>query len=312
MRILITGVNGFLGRHLAKTLIARGHEVTGFGRSVKCEVTGISNYVQGDVLDQPAIERAMQGLEAVVHLAALTAHRDIIDNKFNALETSYLGTKRVLDAFSHCLSMKKFLYSSTGKVYGKAKPLPFTEELPPQPLNVLGKSKFMTEQLIEFYSHFQPNRTTPKDLYFQKKSYLILRIFNVYGPDQRDNFLIPTILNQLKDDPSRVSLGDVTSKRDYIYIDDAIRALVLTLESDAIYGYSVFNVCSGQSRSAEEIVSEISALLGRRIEIRTNPELYRTDEVPDEYGSYDCIRKTLGWTPQNFLRDGLKKTLEKS
>ena len=278
MNILITGVHGFIGKKLAAALIARHHYVIGLGRQETTEVKNIT-YIQGDILDTQAVQKAMKGVHAVVHLAALTAHKDIVDNKFQALETNLKGTQNILQAFTKSKTAAKFIYSSTGKVYGKIQSLPITEEHPTLPLNSLGKSKLITEQLIDFYA-------TPH------KSSLIFRIFNVYGPQQKENFLIPTILKQLQK-TTHLTLGDIKVKRDYTYIDDIINAFLLAIEQDLPTGVSIFNLCSQQGVSAEEIVQQMSKITKHNITIEVNQNLLRKDECPIEYGSFQKAKAIL-------------------
>lgn len=294
MRILITGINGFIGQHLAYTLIQRGHFITGLGRSKKCKVNNIKTYYEGTVLDEKLVETASRDMEAVIHLASLTSHKDIVDNRSKTLETNILGTKNVLDSFSKSKKLKKFLYASSGKVYGKIIHLPISENHPTSPQNVLGKSKLITEKLIDFYNNNQ-------------KEFIIFRIFNIYGPRQSENFLIPTILAQLGYGKREIVLGDIAAKRDYVYIDDVVRAFILAIEGKGYKGVSIFNICTGIGSSASETVKIISKIKGVDIKVKRNPKLLRPDEMKDEYGSYAKAKKILGWKPKIGLIEGLRK-----
>jgi len=298
LKILITGINGFIGRHLASALIAKNYSVVGLGRQRGCQVASVAAYFCGDVLDKHVVEEAAEGVDVIVHLAALTAHKDIVGNKFLALETNFLSTKNVLDVFLRSSSARKFIYSSTGKVYGNIKALPITEVHPTLPLNILGKSKLITERLIDFYADAP-----------EAKSLIVLRIFNVYGPLQNDNFLVPTILNQARKS-SVIYLGDIKAKRDYTHIDDVVKAFVLAMEKDTASGLSVYNVCSGKAASAEEIVSIVGKIKGSHISIKSNPAMIRRDEKDEEYGSYEKAMKELGWEPKISLEKGLEKTMK--
>jgi|ETNmetMinimDraft_2_1059921.scaffolds.fasta_scaffold41281_2 nucleoside-diphosphate-sugar epimerase len=293
MKILITGVNGFLGQFLATTLLAKEHTVVGLGRKASCLVGGVE-YISGSVLDKEAVGKAMEGVDAVVHLAALTAHADIIDNKFDTLQINLLGTKNVLDVMRE-KQVKKFLYASTGKVYGEISSLPITEEHVTKPLNVLGRSKLLTENLINFYS--------------SGSEFVIFRIFNVYGPKQKDNFLVPTILSQLREGESEITLGDISAQRDYTYVDDVIKAFVLALEKQFDKEIQVFNICSGRGASAKEIVDIIGKHKEREIIVHVNSALIRKDEKDVEYGSFAKAQEVLGWKPTICLEEGLGKLL---
>lgn len=282
MRVLITGINGFIGKHLTERLLGKGHRVSGIVRE------------DGGVLNKKIVGKAIRHSEVVIHLAALTSHEDIVDNKFKSLEINLQGTRNVLEAFLKSRTTKKLLYASTGKVYGKIVHLPILETHPTSPLNILGKSKLITEKLIDFYSNNQ-------------KEFIIFRIFNTYGTGQNKNFLIPTILRQLSQKKREIVLGDVSAKRDYLYIDDLMRAFILAIENKGPLGVSIYNICTGIGSSALEIIKIISKIKGLDIKVKSNPAFIRGDEMKDEYGSFRFAKKTFGWVPKVSLEEGLRK-----
>lgn len=284
MKILITGVNGFIGQHLSQKLLERGHKVSGLKNK------------EGGVLNKGIVEKAIRDVDVVVHLAALTSHEDIVENKFETLETNFLGTKNVLGAFIKSKHAKKFIYASTGKVYGKIVRLPIDEDHPTNPLNIHGKSKFITEKLIDFYTNDQ-------------EEFIILRIFNVYGPGQRENFLMPTILSQINSGKKEITLGDIKSKRDYIYIDDVVDAFIRVIEGRGSKGLSIHNICTGTGVSAKDIVDIIEKIKGEKIKIKVNKNLLRYDEMDEEFGSYKKAKQQLGWEPKISIRNGLRRLL---
>ncbi len=301
MRIFITGINGFLGRYLAEKAISQNYTVTGLDISETCLVEGVEKYYCGSVLDKEIIASAVNTADAVVHLAALTAHSDIVDHKFKTLEINFLGTKNILDAYSSSPTAKKFIYTSTGKVYGTIQYLPIDEKHPPEPMNILGKSKYITERLIDFYDN-------------GSKNLVVLRIFNVFGEKQKNNFLIPTILSQLQNSSSQsgkmeITLGDITAKRDYIYIDDVVNSIILSIEKELPNTFEIFNIGSGIPRNAEEIVNQMSKANDKPINITVNNSLLRNDEMDIEYGSYEKAEKLLGWTPQTDLFDWISTSV---
>jgi nucleoside-diphosphate-sugar epimerase len=296
MKILITGVNGFIGQHLAKKLLKRKRFVLGIGQTKSSKVSDIKLYYKGSVLDKKLLEKALEETDIIVHLAAITSHKEIVDKKSKALETNLLGTKNVIEAFLKSKRTKKFIFASTGKVYGKILYLPITEEHPTNPLNILGKSKLEVENLIKRYDN------NSKDL-------TIFRIFNVYGPGQNENFLIPTILKQLSLGKKELALGDVEAKRDYVYVDDLVEAFILAIEKEK-KGISIYNICTGIGTSAAQIVNMIDKIKGEKIGINVNPDLIRIDEMKNEYGSFKLAKKNLGWEPKISLEDGLKLLLK--
>lgn len=294
MKILITGVNGFIGQHLAKRLIKDNHRVVGIGRSRKSKIKNLT-YLQGSVLDKNLIKKAIKDTDVVVHLAALTSHKDIVDKELETQKTNLLGTRNVLEVFLKSKA-KKFLYASTGKVYGRIYSLPITERHPTNPLNILGKSKLEAENLIKLYTN-------------NKKEFIIFRIFNIYGREQNENFLVPTIMKQLKNDVKEIILGDIEAKRDYIYIDDVIDAFILAIEKKNLFGFSIFNICTGIGTSAFQIVDLVNRIKNTKIKIKINQDLIRTDEMKEEYGSFEVAKKELGWSPKINLKEGLKRIL---
>ena len=281
---------------MAEALIKRKHKVLGFDVGKKAKIKGLYKYYSGNVLDQKKTERAIKEAEAVVHLAALTSHKDIVGNKFKTLKINFLGTQNILSFFLKSKKSKKLIYSSTGKVYGDIKFLPITENHPLLPLNVLGKSKVITEKLIDFYSN-------------SEKSFIVFRIFNVFGPGQKQSFLIPTIKEQLKKS-GNIVLGDIKAKRDYIFIDDVVLAFVLAIEKKSDSGFSVFNVCSEKSYSAKEIAVLAAKILNKKLKIKVKKNLIRKDEKSVEFGSSKKINKTFGWKPKHDLKKGLEKTIK--
>ncbi len=293
IKVVITGGAGFLGRYLCKNLLESGADVISLDRT-ESKVDGAQNYV-ADVLDLKSIEKYISQSDVVIHLAALTAHEDIVGDPYRALEISVQGTKNVLDAFIGSAA-KQFIFPSTGKIYGKPQYLPYDEQHPLNPSTPLGKSKRITELLIDFYSTNS------------EKSFSILRIFNVYGPCQKENFLMPTILKQLENQKSLIILGDVQAKRDYIFIDDVVKAFIIVMQNNP-KGLNVFNVGTGKSYSAKEIVGTIEKILNRKIEIKVDPARFRKDEFADERADIAKIA-TMGWKPDFDIFEGLKQTVQ--
>ena len=296
MRVFITGVTGFIGKKLAEHLVHAGIEVIGLSKhNLKSPLP--YEVVVGDVLDTRIIEPIVNTVDCVVHLAAITTHNEIVNNRSRADEVNLLGTKNVLDSFNKSKRAIIFIYASTGKVYGRIQELPITEHHPTNPLNILGESKLETEQLIH-------NNCT------SEKSYIILRIFNVYGEGQKENFLIPTIINQFKKRQKKIILGNVKVQRDYLYIDDVLSLIIRIINTESIStGLQKYNVCSGKPVSPQQIVGEIEKILGEKVEIETDKNRFRFDEEEIEYGSYKKTKDRFKWEPQVVLNEGLKKVL---
>tara|TARA_Y100001970_G_C14241481_1_gene865165 strand:+ start:2807 stop:3715 length:909 start_codon:yes stop_codon:yes gene_type:complete len=300
LNILITGVNGFLGRNIAKKLSDAGFKILGIDIQKKAISKYLDQYDSGSILDKKFISSKIAEVDIVIHLAAITAHEEIIDKKYQTLDINLDGTKNVLSAFNSSKKAKKFIYASTGKVYGKISELPLAEKSTTDPINILGKSKLIAERLIDFYST-------------NDKTYITFRIFQAYGAGQVDHFLIPTIIKQINfdnRDKQKITLGDIKAKRDYIHVDDIADAFSLAISTEIETGNETFNLSSGLALSAEEIVNQIEDLFDLRIDIQSDQSLFRYDEESIEFGSYAKAESYLGWKPKLSIREGLAKTIK--
>jgi len=290
-KIVVTGGTGFIGRNLCARLVEEGWDVTTL--IIEDHVLPNVKTIKSNILDANSLSSFIEEADVVVHLAAITEHDAIVNRPFETLELNYAGTRNVLNAFVKGKA-KHFIYPSSGKVYGKPVYLPYDEEHPTKPSTILGKSKLIAEKLIDFYS------------YFSTKSFTIMRIFNVYGPGQGGTFLIPTIMRQLAQ--PKIVLGDLRPMRDYIYVKDLIEAFMTVIKSPE-KSANAYNVGSGQSYSAQQIISTIEGITGIRHEIVTDHSRYRKDEFDDERADTGKLAR-LGWLAHTDLKTGLRKTLD--
>jgi len=300
--VLITGVNGFIGRNISTLLINSGHGIIGLDVDDCSQIEGIDQYYSESILNKTILDNLACKVDVIIHLAAITAHSEIIEKKYKTLEINLNGTRNVLNAFKASKRAKKFIFASTGKVYGEIDELPVNEKSITKPLNILGKSKLITEQLIDFYSD-------------DEKSYVIFRIFQAYGPGQLTNFLIPTILSQLRLDKratQTITLGDINVKRDYIFVEDIAAAFKCVISNDIPNGIQIYNLSSGNALSAKNIIAVIERLFDLKIEIDINEELFRSDEESVEYGSNLKAKHVLGWQPKFSIEEGLKTIIKNS
>ncbi len=290
MKVLITGIGGFLGRHLGKALIDAGHEVRGVCKS-RVDI-GSAEIVIGDVLDKQFMEASCKGMDCVIHLAAVTEFSNITKDPIGSMETSVSGTLNALHGLAKA-GGRKFIFPSSGKVYGKPKSLPITEQHTLNPESHLGRTKKLCEELLAFHDSCTA------------KSYVSLRIFNVYGPGQKEYFLVPTILSQI--DSGEITLGDIHSKRDYVYVKDVAEAFIKVMEAEG-NGFEAYNVGSGNSSSAEDVMHRISEITHRKYTIKTDASRLRGGEASDERADISKL-KALGWSPRYGLAKGLSEMM---
>ncbi len=297
MRILITGVNGFFGKKLAYYFLSKNYLVYGIGRNKKSKIDNI-RYWQIDLSLENNIDHIIKKCDVIYHFAAITAHDEIINNTQMAEQITIDGTRLILDSIEKCKDSKLFVYASTGKVYGRYKTLPLTENHKTNPLNALGRIKRNTEKFIN-------SRINKKD------KFVILRIFNVYGPGQKDNFLIPTIFNQIKSNLNKkqitILLGNTSHQRDYLFIDDLIKLFFDLIKLKTIKKeISFYNVGSGIPLDVNQILEEIMKILSINIQVKINPLKLRKDEHNIEYCSIQKISSLTGWKPETNIETGLR------
>ena len=203
-----------------------------------------------------------------------------------------LGTLNMLELCR--VNQAKMVFTSS-YVYGKPKYLPIDEEHPTSSFNPYSKSKLIGESLCEsYYQDF----SVPV---------IVFRPFNIYGMGQRESFLIPVIIEQIREKKC-VQLKDPRPKRDYIHIDDVVKAF-----SKAVNyrnkEYNIFNLGTGESYSVKELVEMVVELTGQKILVEYTGQK-RPNEVLDTIANISKVREKLGWTPEVNLEAGIRKTLE--
>jgi len=290
MKILITGVSGFIGKSLAKKLLSKGHNVIGTDIN-EVSIPGM-DFLKLDIFEKDGLKSLVFDSDIVVHLAAITDHESIVNKSELTRKINLDGTRNILEIFSNSFA-SKFIYASTGKVYGKPDYLPYDEKHPLRPSNILGKSKKEVEDLILSYSDK-----------IKDKSFIIFRMFQVYGCGQKEQFLFPTLLKQIIDEGKTVlDLGDIESKRDYIHINDVIDAFLRVIESK-INGLKIYNVGTGKSFTVKEILGLFENKLNKEFDVKINSNKLRFDEFSDERADITKLIK-LGWKPNVSLSEGV-------
>jgi len=245
-----------------------------------------------DIRDWRSVEEAGNAfgrLDIVYHLAALMYVPYSFEHPRETFEVNVLGTLNILE-LCRLHQIKKIVFSSS-YVYGTPEFLPIDEGHPLKPANPYARSKAMGEDLCRAFH----------DDYGLKC--IVLRPFNVYGPDQRDNFLIPSILNQIE--RGTVELNDPEPKRDFLYVDDAVEAYIKA-GGDSVSDFEVFNIGSGSSSSVREIVSNILDAWGKQVDVKYK-NLKRKNEVMDVVADIRKAAGKLGWTPEVGMKEGIKR-----
>jgi len=291
---LVTGSSGFAGQNLCSTLSRLGARLKSFVRSRNDNVAGWPNAttVIGDVQDYHSLLEALKGVDVAFHLASITLIPETRAKIFNTFNTNALGTLNFLMA-AKARDVSKIVYVSTCHVYGKQKSLPITEACAPKPIDIYSASKLAGESLALSFA----------EMYGMNIS--ISRAFNHYGPYQRPDFLVPSIILKLLRN-EELQMGNPLPTRDFAFVEDIVRGYALLAEngrSSEIYHFS-----SGVERSVKEITETVMKISGVRKKVRWNPDARRVD-IPRSVGDSSKARKELGWRPHVDFERGMKETI---
>ncbi len=276
MRVAVTGHSGFIGKHLCKALVEGGYELLPISRKMGTDITDADSL------------RATADFDVLVHLAARSFVPDSYRDPEGFYLTNVLGTMNVLEL---CRVRKASLIFMSSYLYGSPSELPVSESEALKPHNPYAHTKMIAEQMCQAYS---------KDF---QLPVTVFRLFNAYGPGQDENFLIPRILSQHKS--PRISLLDPRPRRDYIYVQDVVSALIAAIKEGNNL-YDIFNLGTGVSHSVEELVREILLQTSSTAEVEFQ-NVYRENEVMDSRADIRKITKRFDWKPTFDLRSGLKE-----
>jgi len=300
MRILVTGGAGFIGSNVADRFLALGHEVAVLDNLSTGRVENVDPRVKlykADLVDRAGVDMAVEDFrpEVVDHHAAQIDVRHSVENPVFDATTNVLGGIGLLES---CVrhGVKKFIYASTGgALYGEGKQLPATEDHPAHPESPYGVSKLALEHYVYCFRLVHGLDAT------------VLRYPNVYGPRQNPHGeagVNAIFIGLMSEGKAPTIFGDGEQVRDYLYVDDVVRAneLALTRGSGA-----TVNLGWGKGVSVNDIVRELKAILGFPGE--AIHAAARAGEVQKIYLDASRAKDVLGWTPQVAFSEGLRRTV---
>ena len=285
-RILVTGDQGFVGRHALAGLPG----ATGLS-ALKPDI---------DIRDKECLLKCLRAFQpdAVLHLAALTFVPDSFKAPEATFEVNFLGTLRLLEALQETGFNGSLVYVGTGDAYGRVPPeeLPIREERILKPLNPYAVSKAASEALC-----FQWSQTGSFQI-------TMARPFNHIGPGQSPDFAISDFARQIAeiaadDRPALLNVGNIDATRDFTDVADVIQAYRLMLA----YGQNgeIYNVCCGVERSIRAMLFRLLELTGITAEIVIDPTRYRPTDQPRVCGSYQKLMAHTGWQPKTSIDEPL-------
>ena len=301
--VMVTGGLGYIGSHVVRDLRERGWRVRVLDNRYRCDPATASEIaaldgvevVEGDIRYAHMVESAVQGVEAVVHLAAVCMNKSIADPT-ESLDVNLMGTQNVLDAASRA-SVRRIVYASSASVYGNPITLPMKEDDKLAPITPYCVAKLAGEQMLDFYARRA------------NLSWLALRFFNVYGPGQPTDAyytsVVVTFLNRLAAGESPVIDGRGDQSMDFVHVSDVARSVGMALDSDATG--QPLNVGTGTQTTIAELAEILVRLLGSDVQ-----PIYRPREVlvTRRTASIERIEEVLGWRPTVDIEEGIASVLE--
>lgn len=305
MKVLVTGGAGFIGSHLVDGLLARGHSVTvlddlssGTMDNLKTHTDNPAfRFIQGDIRDAEAVERALAGVDAVIHEAAMMSVPLSIEDPELAQSVNVDGTLALLKAsLGH--GVKRFVYASSCAVYGEQAELPISEDAPPQPLSPYASSKLAAEKNCLAFHEREGLET------------VCLRYFNVYGPRQTFGEyagVMMKFLECLRTDQPPIIYGDGEQTRDFVFVGDVAEATLLALEREGVAG-EVMNIGTGEATSINKLCEVFLRLVGKS-ELKPIYEVPRGGDIKHSLADIAKARKLLSFKPKTPLEEGIKKLL---
>lgn len=300
MRFLITGAAGFLGAPLANRLVGDGQNVVGLDDLSTGNPDHLSpkvNLIRGDVNDRPKLWSLLQEVDCVYHLAARVIVSESILYPREYTQVNVGGTVSLMEAMRD-VGVHRVVFISSGSIYGNQSTQPLIETARPNPRSPYAVSKLCAEYYVR----------TIGDLWGIET--VCLRVFNAYGPGQRlpPSYapVIPYCLHQAVQNGTIVIHGDGRQSRDYIYVDDAVEAMINAAISPKA-NHLIINVGSGVETSVNEVVKLVLEVTGQSPEVILNTQ---HEGGPSRMCADINLAKTrLGFKPQKSLREGLKLTL---
>lgn len=273
--ILVTGADGFTGRHLCALLRAQGHAVTELtehppsgAHQIRAELTDAAQV-------RDAVLRAKP--ERVVHLAAIAfpGHADAAA----IYRVNVIGTLHLLQSLSDTgTGMGGVLLPSTATVYRGDASRALDEDAPLAPASHYAASKLAMEHMARQFTGLP---------------IVVVRLFNTTGPGQREPYLVPKIVRHFAEGAAVIELGNIDSERDFLDVRTVADAYARLIFHEAARGHT-FNLCSGRGTSVRDMIGNLEAMTGRRIEVRINPAFVRPNEPRRIVGSADRLREAIG------------------
>ena len=302
---LISGGAGFIGSNIAGELAAKGEDVrildnflTGKKENIKSFADKVE-VMEGDIRDRRVTDKAVRGVDFILHQAALASVQRSVENPFTTNEINVTGTLNLLLSAKE-QQVKRFVFASSSSVYGDSETLPKHENMIPNPLSGYALSKLAGEHYCKIFYELYGLKT------------ISLRYFNVFGPRQDPHSdyaaVIPLFITAIISGKQMVIYGDGEQSRDFTYIKNVVDAnLRACLVSEEAVG-KVYNIACGERYTLNELLKVLSKVDSKGVNPRYDSP--RMGDVKHSQASIKEAEKLLAFTPSLGFEEGLKKTFE--
>lgn len=298
--VLVTGGCGFIGANLVRFLRERTPWRVRVIDNLQTGDPGhvpekLAEVLVGNVADGAALEPALEGIDAVIHLASTTGVVPSVDDPVWDFEGNPLPTFRLLDACRR-RGINRVVFASSGATLGEAPP-PVNEEVLPRPLSPYGAGKLVGEAYCQAFAGSYGMQTAA------------LRFSNVYGPFslRKKGNAVPNFIRRCLSNEPMVIYGDGTQTRDFIYVDDLCDCIHRATTTDGLAG-DVFQVAMGVETAIADLAELVQKVTGAESEIQFEPR--RAGEIHRSWADISKARRVLGFNPQVDLEQGIRQTVD--
>jgi nucleoside-diphosphate-sugar epimerase len=304
--ILVTGGAGFIGSHIVDRLLEEEFKVRVLDNLSTGEKKNLAqhqnkknfHFIEGDIRNLELVKKAVRGVDAVIHEAALVSVTRSVEDPLLSNEINVTGTLNLLKACVDA-NIKRFVLASSCAVYGDTETLPNHEKLVPQPLSPYAVDKLAAENYAKVFHNVYGLETVS------------LRYFNVYGPRQKYgpySGVISTFINCLLENKSPTIYGDGEQTRDFVNVKDVVEANMLALTKREAVG-EVFNISTGEPITVNKLTETLQKIMGRTSLKPVHAE-HRPGDIEHSYGDITKARRNLGYKPKVQLEKGLSELVK--
>jgi len=301
---LVTGGAGFIGSHIAEALVARGDRVRVLDNLSTGHLANLEpirdriEFVEGDLIDDPVVARAVQGVDCVFHEAALASVPLSVETPLKTNAACVTGTLALLDAARRA-GVRRLVYAGSSAVYGDRPTSSKRESDLPEPLSPYGTAKLAGEYYCRAFTATYGFET------------VVIRYFNVFGPRQDPDSpyaaVIPIFLSLMLSGRQPVIYGDGRQSRDFTFVSDVVRANLLAADAQGVSGM-VFNAATGRNTDLLTLLDVLNRLLGTEVRPRFDPP--RPGDVRESLADITLARNHLGYEPEVDFEEGLRRSID--